>query len=155
MWVTDSSFAADWLLWPGTFTSPNLSFLICGMRWLEWIIYKVLSRGAGGRMSFPSLWLPSGQSSQPSPPPTPSCAGSSGGWARHMFLCSKFFVLSEGVLSDGQAYSCEPFFICAVFFCTTIWFLMVAVLQNWFCCLLRITVCHPVWKVADVASNEN
>ena len=92
MWVTDTSFAADWLLWPGTFTSPNLSFLICGMRWLEWIIYKVLSRGAGGQMSFPSVWLPSGQSSQPSPPPQ---------------LCRKLWRMGQAYVSLFQVLCVE------------------------------------------------
>ena len=71
----------------------------------------------------------------PSPYPHPSCAGSSGGWARHTFLCSQFLVLSEDVCFDGQAYSYELFFICTVFFCINIYFLM-AVLHNWVCCLL-------------------
>ena len=87
----------------------------------------------------------------PSPYPHPSCAGSSGGWARHTFLCSQFLVLSEDVCFDGQAYPYELFFICTVFFCIIIYFLM-AVLHNWVCCLLRITICHPVWKVVDVVS---
>lgn len=101
---------------------------------------------AGGQMGFHPMWLPLGWS--PSPYPYPSCAGSSGGWARQMFLCSQFFVLTEDVCFDGQAYSYELFFICTVFF---IYFLM-AVLCNWVCCLLRITICHPVWKVVDVVS---
>lgn len=105
--------------------------------------------GRAGRWAF----LPCGCPwvGAPNPYPHPSCAGSSGGWARHMFLCSKFFVLSEDVCFDGQAYSYELFFICTVFFCIIIYFLM-AVLQNWVCCLLRIIICHPVWKVVDVVS---
>ena len=39
-----------------------------------------------------------------------------------MLLCSKFFVLSEGVCFDGQTHFCELLFICTVFFCRALCF---------------------------------
>lgn len=122
MWVTDQS-----LLFAGhcDFELSLLQISVSSsVEWDDWsgLIYKILSRsnclswGAGGQMSFSSeLLLPSG-APPPNPHPHPSCSGSSQGWARHTFLCFKFFVLHDGFALMDRLISMSCFLTAPVYF---------------------------------------
>lgn len=119
VWVTERSCAADGSLWLGP-TSPRVRFLcgvaqVAGPTQQEVPFLAVTEQAPHGDQMSASRWgSPRVQVQAPAHPPhSPSCFRSLGGWARHMLLCSKFFVLSEGVCSDGQIYFYELFFFCA------------------------------------------
>lgn len=122
----------------------------CGRSWVERVVCASSSNrlsgswGAEGWLSFPVCGC---QTARPPSSPLPSCPGSAGGCARHMVLCfnslcsDREFALRDKLIS----LSCF-FFSFALFFCLAVCFLTVAVLQTQVRCLLRITVCHPLWK---------
>lgn len=115
--------------------------------------------GAGRQISFPSVWLPPCRGSQPSPPPQLFWKF----WRMSPAYVSLFQVLCvewgcllwwTGSFLQTVFYLHRSFFLFSFFFsfCIATYFLMMAVLQNWVCCLLRITVCHPLCKVGDIVS---
>lgn len=140
-WVTDRS-----LLLPGHCARDPSLLQTSGSLSAEWLMWKVLASNECPSSSVPeqSPERPVGRRAGPwRLPPAPAVPEApEDGPGICCFVPSALCWVREFALTDRLISR-------SWFFCLALCFWLVAVLQKQVCCLLRVEICHPLWKVVE------